>query len=211
MKSKTVLVLAPHTDDAELGCGASIARFVEEGSDVFIAAFSSAEESLPLGAPKDLLKQEFYKAIPLLGVKKENTAVYDYQVRRLSYFRQEVLEEMVKLKKQIQPHMVLLPSGQDVHQDHQVIHMEGLRAFKDNTILGYELPWNHVTFSTQAFIVVEEHHLDKKYLALNEYKSQMELERPYFTRDFLFGLARVRGTQIKEKYAEAFEVIKIKI
>jgi LmbE family N-acetylglucosaminyl deacetylase len=211
MKSKTVLVLAPHTDDAELGCGASIARFVEEGSDVFIAAFSSAEESLPVGAPKDLLKQEFYKAIPLLGVQKENTAVYDYQVRRLSYFRQEVLEEMVKLKKQIQPDMVLLPSGQDVHQDHQVIHMEGLRAFKDNTILGYELPWNHVTFSTQAFIVVEEHHLNKKYLALNEYKSQMELERPYFTRDFLFGLARVRGTQIKEKYAEAFEVIRIKI
>ena len=211
MKSKTVLVLAPHTDDAELGCGASIARFVEEGSDVFVAAFSSAEDSLPVGAPKDLLKQEFYKAIPLLGVQKENTAVYDYQVRRLSYFRQEVLEEMVKLKRQIQPDMVLLPSGQDVHQDHQVIHMEGLRAFKDNTILGYELPWNHVTFSTQAFIVVEEHHLDKKYLALNEYKSQMELERPYFTRDFLFGLARVRGTQIKEKYAEAFEVIKIKI
>ena len=211
MKSKTVLVLAPHTDDAELGCGASIARFVEEGSDVFVAAFSSAEDSLPVGAPKDLLKQEFYKAIPLLGVQKENTAVYDYQVRRLSYFRQEVLEEMVKLKKQIQPDMVLLPSGQDVHQDHQVIHMEGLRAFKDNTILGYELPWNHVTFSTQAFIVVEEHHLNKKYLALNEYKSQMELERPYFTRDFLFGLARVRGTQIKEKYAEAFEVIRIKI
>jgi LmbE family N-acetylglucosaminyl deacetylase len=211
MKSKTVLVLAPHTDDAELGCGASIARFVEEGSDVFVAAFSSAEDSLPVGAPKDLLKQEFYKAIPLLGVQKENTAVYDYQVRRLSYFRQEVLEEMVKLKRQIQPDMVLLPSGQDVHQDHQVIHMEGLRAFKDNTILGYELPWNHVTFSTQAFIVVEEHHLDKKYLALNEYKSQMELERPYFTRDFLFGLAKVRGTQIKEKYAEAFEVIRIKI
>lgn len=211
MKSKTVLVLAPHTDDAELGCGASIARFVEEGSNVFIVTFSSAEESLPVGAPKDLLKQEFYKAIPLLGVKKENTVVYDYQVRRLSYFRQEVLEEMVKLKKQIQPDMVLLPSGQDVHQDHQVIYMEGLRAFKDNTILGYELPWNHVTFSTQAFIVVEENHLDKKYRALNKYKSQMELERPYFTRDFIFGLARVRGTQIKEKYAEAFEVIRIKI
>lgn len=211
MKSKTVLVLAPHTDDAELGCGASIARFVEEGSDVFIAAFSSAEESLPIGAPKDMLKREFYKAIPLLGVKKENTVVYDYQVRRLSFFRQEVLEEIVKLKKQIQPDMVLLPSGQDVHQDHQVIHMEGLRAFKDNTILGYELPWNHVTFSTQAFIVVEEHHLNKKCLALNEYKSQMELERQYFTRDFIFGLARVRGTQIKEKYAEAFEIIRIKI
>lgn len=49
MKSKKVLVLAPHTDDAELGCGASIARFIEEGSDILVAAFSSAEESLPVG------------------------------------------------------------------------------------------------------------------------------------------------------------------
>lgn len=211
MKPETVLVLAPHTDDAELGCGASIARFTEEGSVVFVAVFSSAEESLPVGSPRDLLKQEFYRAMPLLGVKKSNTAVYGYQVRRLSYFRQEVLEEMIKLKKQIHPGMVLLPSGQDVHQDHQVIHMEGLRAFKDTTILGYELPWNHVTFSSQAFIVVKEHHLDKKCQALNEYKSQLELERAYFTRDFLLGLARVRGTQIKETYAEAFDVVRIKI
>lgn len=42
-------VLAPHTDDGELGCGTSIARFVEEGADVFYAAFSTADQSLPEG------------------------------------------------------------------------------------------------------------------------------------------------------------------
>ena len=47
---KRILVLAPHTDDAELGCGASIVRMLENDREVYIAAFSTAEESLPPGA-----------------------------------------------------------------------------------------------------------------------------------------------------------------
>lgn len=43
---KKVLVLAPHTDDAELGCGGSIAKFVEEGREVHVVSFSIAEDSL---------------------------------------------------------------------------------------------------------------------------------------------------------------------
>jgi len=46
---RRVLVLAPHTDDAELGCGGTIARLLTDGADVFVAAFSTAEESLPPG------------------------------------------------------------------------------------------------------------------------------------------------------------------
>jgi len=33
-------VLVPHTDNGELGCGASIVRFVDEGADVFYAAIA---------------------------------------------------------------------------------------------------------------------------------------------------------------------------
>ena len=39
-----VLVLAPHTDDGEFGCGGTISRFVQEGKEIFYAAFSTAEE-----------------------------------------------------------------------------------------------------------------------------------------------------------------------
>ena len=31
---KKVLVLAPHTDDGELGCGGTVARLLEEGCEV---------------------------------------------------------------------------------------------------------------------------------------------------------------------------------
>ena len=36
---KKILVLAPHTDDAELGCGGTIAKFIEVGKEVFWAVF----------------------------------------------------------------------------------------------------------------------------------------------------------------------------
>ena len=207
---KKVLVLAPHTDDAELGCGGTLARMKEEGVDIYVAAFSTARASVPEGSDPDILRKEFIKSMEILGVSSDNYFIYDYQVRKLSYSRQEVLEEMVKLKSQINPDLVLLPSGNDLHQDHQVVYNEGLRAFKESSIWGYELPWNHVTFNTQAFIRLEKKHMEKKWDMMSVYESQLIKQRNYFTREFIEGLARVRGVQVKENFAEAFEVIRIK-
>ena len=204
-----ILVLSPHTDDAELGCGGSIAHWLEEGRELHVAAFSTAEESLPPGVPSDTLIVEFRNAMNELGILEEYRAVYRYPVRRLSYYRQEVLEEMVALRKRIQPELVIIPSMNDLHQDHQVVHMEGLRAFKDISIMAYELPWNHIHFSAQGFIILEKRHLDAKWHSLQSYKSQLSLQRTYFTYEFLEGLARLRGVQVKVAYAEAFEVMRI--
>jgi len=63
-----ILVLAPHTDDGEFGCGGSVARFVDEGKEVYYAAFSTAEESVPEPWPKDILKTEVREATKRLGI-----------------------------------------------------------------------------------------------------------------------------------------------
>lgn len=188
-----------------------MARMAEEHADIFVAVFSTAEDSLPSGSDPGTLKREFLEAMPILGVPASNLVVFEYPVRRLSYFRQEVLEELVRLRRNLNPDLVLLPSGSDVHQDHQVLYTEGMRAFKDGSILGYELPWNHVTFSAQAFAVLQRYHLDRKWRALKAYRSQLELQRPYFSQEFIDALARVRGTQVKAEYAEAYEVVRIRI
>jgi len=209
-KFDRVLILAPHTDDAELGCGATIARLTEAGAEVYIAAFSTAEASLPPGSEPNRLREEFILATSVLGILRDRTTVYNYPVRQLTYHRQEVLEELIKLRQDIRPEIVLLPASTDLHQDHQVLHLEGLRAFKDVSVWGYELPWNHVTFSANAFVRVELRHLEMKWQALKCYKSQIELGRSYFCWEFVAGLARVRGTQVREEYAEAFEVVRVK-
>jgi LmbE family N-acetylglucosaminyl deacetylase len=207
---RRVLVLAPHTDDAELGCGGTIARLLRDGVDIFVAAFSTAEESLPPGAAPSRLQDEFLAAMQTLGIPRNHTLVFGYPVRRLSYYRQELLEELVKLRSEINPTMVFLPSASDLHQDHQVLNAEGLRCFKDMTIWGYELPWNNIGFPAQAFVTLERCDLQAKWDALQAYKSQFELGRPYFSWEFIEGLARVRGVQVKNPYAEAFEVMRLK-
>ena len=130
--------------------------------------------------------------------------------RKLSYSRQEVLEELVALRRKIDPDVVFLPSSEDLHQDHQTVYNEGLRAFKDITLWGYELPWNTITFPTRGFVTLEERHIQKKWEALQEYKTQFVLKRPYFSLDYVKGLARVAGTQVKAEYAEAFDAIRTK-
>lgn len=206
---KNILVLAPHTDDGELGAGGAISYFLEQKAEVYYAAFSTAKESVPKGMPKDILKTEVKKATKELGINEKNLIIYDYQVRKLNYCRQEILEDLIKLRNKVRFDLILMPSLNDIHQDHITVSQEGLRAFKNTSILGYELIWNNLTFNTTCFIRLEERHLQKKINALKNYKSQKG--RDYISADFITSLARARGVQIGTQYAEAFEVIRLVI
>ena len=206
-KLKRVLVLAPHTDDGELGSGGTIAKLVESNVTVYYAAFSTAEASVPEGFPKDILKTEVRNATQKLGIDSKNLLIYNYEVRKLNYVRQEILEELIRLRKNIDPELILLPSLNDIHQDHSTVASEGLRAFKQKTILGYELIWNNLTFSTSCFVRLEQRHIQKKCDALKEYASQNH--RDYLSTEFIKSLGRTRGVQIGCEFAEAFEVIRL--
>ena len=206
MKNGRVLVLAPHTDDGEFGCGGTIGRLVQEGREVYYAAFSTAEESVPPEFPPDILEQEVRSGTRALGIPPENLVVYKYAVRSLPHVRQEILEELVRLKRDVDPGTVFLPSSRDLHQDHQTVYMEGLRAFKMATVLGYELPWNNLSFDCRHFVVLQKEHVRTKVKALRCYKSQQC--RSYSREDFIWSWARSRGGQISVEYAEAFDVVR---
>jgi len=207
LKFKKTLVLAPHTDDGELGAGGTISKLIDTGTEVYYVAFSTAEQSVRDGFPKDILKTEVRNATFKLGIKRENLLIYNYEVRKLNYVRQEILEELIRLREQIKPDLILLPSLKDIHQDHSTVAHEGLRAFKQKTILGYELIWNNLTFSTSCFVQLTEKHIQLKCAALREYESQKH--RDYTSEDFIKSLARTRGVQIGCEFAEAFEVIRL--
>ena len=207
MFARQVLVLAPHTDDGEFGCGGTIARLIEEGTEVHYAALSIAEDSVPDGMPRDILATEVAKATQELGIGAKHLQVERFPVRRFPEFRQRILELLVDLNKRISPDLVFIPSSTDTHQDHQVVSLEGFRAFKRTTILGYEIPWNNLTFSTNSFLFLESRHLEAKLRSLRCYVSQ--LGREYVDEQFIRSLARTRGVQIGAEYAESFEVIRL--
>jgi len=208
MNINKVLVLSPHTDDGELGAGGTIVKFLEEGKEVYYVAFSSCEDSLPPGLAKNTLRKECSSSTKTLGIQPQNVVILDYQVRTFPQYRQEILEQIIQLKEKYKPDLIFVPSSHDVHQDHGVIYLEAIRAFKkEASIWGYEHPWNNLKFDTDIIVVLEKRHLEKKLSSLKKYNSQMG--KSYMDKKNVLALNCVRGSQIDEAYAEAFELIRL--
>lgn len=203
---KKILVLAPHTDDGEFGCGGTINKLINQGDEVYYAAFSACEQSVLPQFPSDILITEVKAATKTLGIKPENLILMDYEVRTFNYRRQDILDDIIKLRGEINPDIVMIPALTDIHQDHKTIAEEALRAFKFASILSYEMPWNNISFQTSCFYILDEENIDVKIQALKQYKSQAH--RAYSSADFIKSLATVRGVQISTKYAETFEMIR---
>ncbi|HEV3403356.1 MAG TPA: PIG-L deacetylase family protein [Gaiellaceae bacterium] len=202
---RRVLVLAAHTDDGEFGCGGTIARLLDEGVEVRYVAFSTATKSLPEAFPPDALAREVEEATAALGIT--NLAVHDFDVRTFPERRQDILELLIAEWEEWHPDAVFQPSLHDVHQDHQVVAAEGLRAFKRTTILGYEIPWNNFDFSYQAYIALTQAQVERKIAALAKYASQQH--RRYSDPEYIRNLARTNGINVNRDYAEVFQVHRV--
>ena len=164
---------------------------------------------MPEGYDSDVLKREVRDAIEVLGIPADRFYLYDHRVRHFPAHRQEILEELVALRKRLEPDLVLAPSSSDIHQDHAEIAAEGLLAFKNSTILGYELPMNTISFEHACFVRLEPRHLDIKKRHAAAYRSQQH--RMYMRDAFISSLALVRGVQVNARAAEAFEVVRMVI
>lgn len=204
----TVVVFAPHTDDGEFGCGATINKLINAGKTVHYVAFSACEQSVLPNFPSDILITEVKAATKLLGIDSNNLHLLDFKVRTFNFHRQEILDYMISFRDIYKPDLVIIPSINDLHQDHSTIAVEAIRAFKFSNILSYEMPWNNLNFNTTFFSIIDKNQMSIKIKALLEYKSQTH--RPYANEDFIWSLGKVRGVQINTSFAEVFEVIRLK-
>jgi LmbE family N-acetylglucosaminyl deacetylase len=202
-----ILVLSPHTDDAELGCGGSVIRWLEEGHTVHWIAFSSCEESIPATFEKDATRREFENNMKFLGVNYFK--LLDYPVRKFDQKRQDILEYLVKMKHTFDPDLVVGTSINDTHQDHQVIASEMVRCFRNcANVISYELPYSELRFEPRMFIKLKKRHIDNKCILIDNYESQKQKNTHQFSCDFIYSLANIAGLKSREPYAEAFEVIR---
>lgn len=201
-----LLVLSPHTDDGEIGAGGFIRMLADAGVEIRYVAFSTCAESLPEGYPSDTLANECLAATKCLGLSKDEVTLFDFKVRHFPEYRQEILEELVQIGRSFGPDLVLVPASYDIHQDHSVVHQEAVRAFKSQTILGYELPWNCIEFRTDLVVELSAPCITAKKEAIRSYQSQSF--RSYGDGGSLARLAELRGSQIGVSYAESFEVVR---
>ena len=135
---KNALILSPHTVDAELGCGGTISKMVEEGWHVHVMYFSAVGDRYPN------LAEEAANSGKILGVTHE---ILDFETRFFPRDRQDILQSLYDHSKKNQYDIVFTPTTTDIHQDHGVVTSEAKRAFRNCTLLGYELPWNNLSVS----------------------------------------------------------------
>ena len=205
-KSSNVLILSPHTDDTEIGMGGTLSQLCEYDMHIKIIVFCNAVESLPVGYSDQTLISEQYKAASCFGLTRENVDILDFPVRNFDQHRQSILELLIKQRDEFNPSLVFCPAPGDIHQDHQTITNEAVRAFKMKTLLGYTFPWNQISDTANYFVELREQDVNKKIKAVNKFKSQSR--RIYTSEDSIRATARSNGLKVGLKYVEAFSLIR---
>src|SRR5512147_598314 len=111
--NKTVLAVAPHVDDVELGVGATIHRLARNNIVYYVAM------SLPPLVEKTEFMKEFQESVKFLGIDQSRIILRDYDPRNLFDSRSEILQLFFDLNKQLKPDLVFIPNSLDIHQSHE--------------------------------------------------------------------------------------------
>ncbi len=201
IKNKVILAIAPHLDDIELGLGATIHKLSDDNTIHYLGL------SMPPLVEKGVFMDEFWESCKHLKLSKDRMVLKDYNPRDLFKDRMDILQLFYDTNKAVKPDIVFVPNSKDIHQSHQVAYQEARRAFKYSTILGYELPWNSMSFDMDVFIEISEENIKAKQASINSFETQKE--RMFFSNDIITDLAKLRGKQIGKEYAECFELTRI--
>jgi LmbE family N-acetylglucosaminyl deacetylase len=105
--------------------------------------------------------------------------------------------------------LVVTHSTEDTNQDHQQVAREAVRVYKAHaSVWGGEFPNNDVGgFHPQVYVALEGRAVEAKAGMIGRYASQRFGGRPYLDPGVARALAHLRGSQIREAAAEAFEVL----
>jgi len=194
--------MGAHPDDIEIGCGALIAHIVGK-TDLLCVTLSDNQKNPDLRH----LVSEHYDSMAVLGVPREQISLGEFETRRFPHQRQEILEYMLKLKREFQPDIVFVHTRADIHQDHGTVTEEALRAFRGTTVLGYDVIRSSYGFFPSFLVEVTEADVTKKVEALGMYTTYQS--RYYFGADVTRSTLVRFGAICERPFAEGFDILRV--
>ena len=220
---KRILILSPHADDEVLGCGGSISKYSKKGYEINVLILTNANKGAPdVFSEKDIkiVRKEAKQANKIIGTKR--LYFEDLPALRLNQIPTYKISKIIdSYIKKIQPEIIFLPSGNDIHEDHKIIFKAAkvsARINKKTTIkkiLSYEVlsetEWNEneKAFNPNYYVNLNKSNINDKVNAFLKYKSQIKKLPHPRSREGILNLSKVRGSQVYMRYAEAFKVEKI--
>jgi N-acetylglucosamine malate deacetylase 1 len=199
---KRVLFLGAHPDDIEIGAGALIAKLVDV-CEVMCVTLSDNQANPALQNVAD----EHRESMRTLGVKPDNDILGPFETRKFPQMRQEILEYMLKIQKEFRPELVFVHSQADVHQDHNTVTTEALRAFRGVTLLGFDVIRSSYGFFPHFLITVSEEDAQRKIDALAAYKTYKDVY--YFSAELTRSILVRNGAVAERPLAEGFDMMRV--
>ena len=215
--------MSPHADDEILGCGGFISKYSKKNYQINVLILTNANKGAPeIYSTKDInqIRNEAKRANKIIGTKKlffENLPALNLS----NYPIYKITNTIDKYIIDIDPEIVLIPSVNDIHDDHKVIFKAAKISMRTNKksnlkkILSYEVlsetEWNEneKSFNPNYFVRLSKSDINNKVNAFLKYKSQVKKFPHPRSKEAILNLSRVRGSQVFMEYAEAFKVEKI--
>lgn len=199
---QNILFLGAHPDDIELGCGALLHHIAHQ-TDVLCVTLSDNQKNPDLKNVVD----EHFQSMRVLGVPKEKIQIGPFATRVFPDARQEILEYFLKLRKDFKPDLIFVHSKQDIHQDHNVMTEEALRAYRGITVLGFDVVRSSYGFFPHFIVGVTETDVNKKVEALSQYATYRE--KYYFNSELTRSIMVRHGALAELPFAEGFDILRI--
>jgi LmbE family N-acetylglucosaminyl deacetylase len=197
---REILLLGAHSDDIEIGCGATVLRLVAEHPGLHVHwVVLSAEGQRATEARASA--GDF-----LTGAEEVTIEIEAFRERYFPFDGGAVKEWFDELGRRVSPQVVLTHRRDDAHQDHRTVADLTWNTFRDHLILEYEIPkWDGDLGRPNVFVPVDRAVAERKIdLLMSGFPSQHD--RYWFGPDTFWAMLRLRGVEarVPSGFAEGF-------
>jgi LmbE family N-acetylglucosaminyl deacetylase len=203
----SVLCLGAHSDDIEIGTGATLLSMMDRGIhlEVHWCVLSGGGE-----------REREAKASAADFLSKAASAQIEVMPFKDGFFPEQgdVIKSWFEmLKARTNPDLILTHYRDDAHQDHRQVCRLTWNTFRDHCVLEYEIPkWDGDLGQPNLYMPVSTDALRRKIDLLNVHFGSQR-SKQWFDSETFRALARLRGMECcaPERYAEAFFVRKLAV
>jgi LmbE family N-acetylglucosaminyl deacetylase len=201
----SVLCLGAHSDDIEIGAGATLLGWMDRGVQLEI-------QWCVLSGTGDREKEAKASAADFLsGAAATQIEVMSFRDGFFPEQGEAIKSWFELLKQRADPDVIFTHRRDDAHQDHRQVCRLTWNTFRDHCIFEYEIPkWDGDIGRPNLYVPVSASALQRKIdLLMSHFGSQRS--KQWFDCETFFGLARLRGMECRapERYAEAFVARKL--
>ena len=211
-----ILAIVAHQDDEVLGCGATIAKLIEQCNEFKIAFMNRGFEDRQT-------ERQAFEAGAVLGLNESDISFHDFVGSIMdTYPLLEIIQAIEGDIRGFKPDIIFTHSIADLNIDHSITAKAVLTATRPlsesfvSTIYAIEIPsstewgFNQIApvFLPNTFLEVSADHISKKFKALAVYGSESRRSPHPRSPEVLAAKARVWGSVAGVEFAEAFQLIR---